>query len=584
MSKTLYIETNEEVTAIIDRVKNIADQEVVLVIPKKAAILQSILNLKILKRQLGDLGKEAVIVTSDKLGKNIASRADFIVKQKLDWENSNRLTSDSTGKQEVENEFKSSIQSTVSDLTEKKVNPPIKQVDHPKLKMSDIIKRGDDDIFVKLPENSHGEQGSKTQAIVSSKAEEEQKSGDIEKNNAIPKKIRMFIKEPLPAKKIILLPNFGKKLFFAISLATLLVVGIVLFLILPTAAVIVEPKTQLVTQDIDLIVDKTTSEVDKNELKVPGRLIEVSKEATKEFSATGKKQIKEKATGVITIYNEWDSQSQTLVENTRFVSDNGKLFKSTKTVVVPGFKRSAGQDIAGSTTVAVAADEPGEESNIKPSRFSIPGLKGTIKYDKIYGVSVEPMTGGRVEQINIVSEEDFSKAKKMTEESLRGELINEIKNKSDGQSSIVDNAISVNKTEFTSTKKVGEEAKSFALTLKTNGAALTFNEDDIISLSKDTVKAPFSNYSLVGEPKLTYGQADLDLKNGKMSLKVYSEITASSQLEKKSILENIKGKNVEELQNYFANISEAGNVDVKFWPFWVKSIPRIESKINIDTK
>lgn len=581
MSKTLYIETNEEVTAIIDRIKNIADAEVVLVIPKKAAILQSILNLKILKRQLGDLGKQAVIVTSDKLGKNIASRADFIVKQKLDWGNSTR-------KQEEKNEFKPPIKSITSDLTEKKVNPPIRQIDFPKLKMSDIIKRGNDDIFVKLSEDNQGEQGPKIQTTMSpnniSQAEEEQKSDDIEKNNTIPKKIRMFIKKPPPKKKVILLPSFGKKLFFAISLATLLIVGIVLFLILPTAVVVVEPKTQLITQDIDLIIDKTISEVDKNELKVPGKLIEVSKEATKEFSATGKKQIKEKALGTIIVYNEWDSQSQTLVENTRFISDNGKLFKSIKTAVVPGFKRSAGQDIAGSTTVTVAADEPGEESNIKPSRFSIPGLKGTIKYDKIYGVSTEPMTGGRVEQINVVSEDDFSKAKKMTEESLRGELINEIKDKSDVQSSIVDNAISTNKAEFTSTKKIGEEAKSFALTLKINGAALAFSESDIISLSKDTVKAPFSNYSLVGEPKLTYGQADLDLKNGKMSLKVYSEITASSRLEKNSILENIKGKDVEELQNYFANISEAGNVDVKFWPFWVKSIPRIESKINVDIK
>lgn len=594
MSQTLYIETNEEVTAIIDRIKNIADAEVVLVIPKKAAILQSILNLKILKRQLGNLGKEAVIVTSDKLGKNIASRADFIVKQKLDWENSNRSVGDSSQKQEEKIQLKLPVQPTAPDSIVKKASSPIRQVEPRKLKMSDIIKKSNDDIFVKSMDNNQNEQNPKVEATISadntfqdtdaSLDKDKQKSDNTQKSGIIPKKVRMFIQESPPPKKVILLPSFGKKFFFAISLATLLVVGVVLFLILPTAAVVIESKTQLITQDIDLIVDKAASEVDKNELKIPGKLIEVSKEATKEFSATGKKQIKEKAAGTITVYNEWDSQSQTLVENTRFISEDDKLFRSIKTVVVPGFKRSAGQDIAGSTAVKVIADEPGEESNIKPSRFSIPGLKGTIKYDKIYGVSTEPMIGGRVEQINIVSEDDFSKAKKTTEESLRGELINEIKNKSDGQSSIVDNAISANKTEFTSTKKIGEEAKSFTLTLKINGAVLSFNENDIISLSKDTVKAPFDHYLLVGEPKLTYGQADLDLKNGKMSLKVYSEIIASSQLDKKNILENIKGKDVEELQNYFANISEVENVDVRFWPFWVKSIPRVESKINIDIK
>lgn len=559
MSQTLYIENNEEVTSIIDRIKNINDKEVVLIIPKKATILQSIVNLKILKKQLDRLNINAVIVTSDKLGRNIAARADFIVKQKLEDENKKDQPFENHGhvpKQEL-------------------VNPNTKIFGvGVKLRVSDIIRKADDNIF----------NDAVSQESESVKNTESADASESSTNKKTIGKMNLFINEPSTAKKVILLPNAGKKLFFALMVLTLLVVAVVLFLILPTATITMEPKTELITQEIDAIVDKSTNEVNKDELKIPGQLIEVSKDITKEFSATGTKQVKEKAAGTLTVYNEWDSQSQTLVENTRFTSEDGKIFRSTKTVVVPGFKRSSGQDIAGSTTVLVVADEPGESYNIKSGRFSIPGLKGTVKYEKIYGVSTDSMAGGRIADITVVSDDDLNKAKKSIEKGLRDEIINEVKSKSVDGALVIDNAIFINKENFTSTKKIGEETKIFSLTLKQSGSALAFNEKNIVDLAKQTIEAPFDKYSVAGEPKLTYGESELDLKQRKMSLKVYSETMVASQIDGGKIFENVQGKSLADLQSYFKNVNEVQNVNVRFWPFWVKSIPRINSKVNIDIK
>lgn len=576
MSQTLYIETNEEITSIIDRAKSVKDSEIVLVIPKKAAILQSILNLKILKKQFDRQGKTVVIVTSDNLGRNLASRADFIVKQKLERESVTHVARTETRESLGEtDEDEISPREIRIQKGESKSTPN-------RLRVSDIIRKGNDDIFMKIAavkEEKHQDNSDETDTD-----KEEVETEKSTKISALRSMILRDYEESLPSQKVVLLPNFGKRLLIIVGVFTLLVVGIVLFLVLPTASIAIEPKTQLITQDLDLAVDKDATEVNKSELKIPGVFIEVAKETNKEFDATGKKQVKEKASGIITVYNEWDSKSQTLVESTRFLSENGKLFRSTKTVVVPGFKREQGKDITGSIIVPVVADEAGEGSNIKASRFSIPGLKGTVKYEKIYGVTTESMTGGEIGEITVVSEDDLSKAKKSLEQGLRDELVAEIKSKSEGQSILIDNAIFINKANFSSSKKLGEEAKSFSLTLKLSGSAMTFQEQHVLDLVKDTLKAPFDKYLLIDDPKLAYGEANADTRNGKMNIKVYAETVVASKIDKDSIVNNIKGKNTEELREYFANVNEVSNVDVKFWPSWVKSIPHIDNKVNVDIK
>ncbi len=73
---------------------------------------------------------------------------------------------------------------------------------------------------------------------------------------------------------------------------------------------------------------------------------------------------------------------------TRFLALDGKIFRLTKGITVPGAKIVEGKIIPSSIEAAVIADQPGEAYNIGPvSRFSIPGLKGTPKYEAFYAES-----------------------------------------------------------------------------------------------------------------------------------------------------------------------------------------------------
>lgn len=47
---TIYIDVDDEITGIIDKVVSSKHKIVALVLPKRAAVLQSIVNMKLLKR------------------------------------------------------------------------------------------------------------------------------------------------------------------------------------------------------------------------------------------------------------------------------------------------------------------------------------------------------------------------------------------------------------------------------------------------------------------------------------------------------------------------------------------------------
>ena len=48
--KTIYVDVDDEITAIIDKVKTAGEPIQALVLPKRATMLQSIVNMKLLKR------------------------------------------------------------------------------------------------------------------------------------------------------------------------------------------------------------------------------------------------------------------------------------------------------------------------------------------------------------------------------------------------------------------------------------------------------------------------------------------------------------------------------------------------------
>src|SRR5579872_5821807 len=62
---TIYIDVDDEITTVIDKVKASGNKLVALVLPKRASVFQSIVNMKLLKRKSDEAGKKLVLVTTE---------------------------------------------------------------------------------------------------------------------------------------------------------------------------------------------------------------------------------------------------------------------------------------------------------------------------------------------------------------------------------------------------------------------------------------------------------------------------------------------------------------------------------------
>src|SRR5579864_876609 len=62
---TVYIDVDDEITAIIEKVESAKEKVVALVLPKRAAVLQSLVNMRLLKRSAEKAAKNVVLITGE---------------------------------------------------------------------------------------------------------------------------------------------------------------------------------------------------------------------------------------------------------------------------------------------------------------------------------------------------------------------------------------------------------------------------------------------------------------------------------------------------------------------------------------
>lgn len=83
-SHPLFVEPDEEITSVIDRLKNVSDERLVLVVPRGSVIIQSLMNLKLLVQVANTLNKSLGLVTQDSVGRQLAHRAGLAIYESVD--------------------------------------------------------------------------------------------------------------------------------------------------------------------------------------------------------------------------------------------------------------------------------------------------------------------------------------------------------------------------------------------------------------------------------------------------------------------------------------------------------------------
>ena len=398
--------------------------------------------------------------------------------------------------------------------------------------------------------------------------------------------------EPPQVRRSAYLTQRTNRRWFYIALgigAVIVLSSIALSLLFAGATVTVYPKEDTVV--VNAVFDAGKDATDT----MPIEQIVLEKTAQRAVVALGEENVQERASGKITIYNEYSDTPQRLIKNTRFQSSKNLIYRIRESVEIPG-KQSNGTP--GSAEVTVFAEKPGDSYNIGPDSFSIPGFVGLPQEDLVYAKSSDSISGGFEGVRRSVNEEERMKTLEQLETQLRDELLAmafESPDKPEGYHLFKESLF----FEFNSLPDEVADSDQVTLSLSGKLHGILFPEDTfakkIAQLTLSTYKdSPLrienlDDLSVTLTPVAGEGETDASVVPWQASIfkvSVQGKAHFIWDFDEKSLAQYFAGKNKNILQNPTQNgVLEAypgiDRLEVSIRPFWKSSFPESAQDIVI---
>jgi len=367
-----------------------------------------------------------------------------------------------------------------------------------------------------------------------------------------------------------------RKIAVSFIFLTLILIAVIFYFSFVKVTIILEPNQERVSSNFIFDVNNEGKSVENSANSAVNGVVEAMViEDEGIYPSTGETTIGEQVVGKVKIINNY-TKNQPLVATTRLLTPDNKLFRIEKTVNVPA---------GGSIEVEIYADKPSQEMAIEPSKFIIPGLWAGLQ-DIVYAESYEKFEyAQKIEKYIIQSDIDnaifdlkkklVAKAKKevnekfndydqvlfeIDENSIVSDADGKVKDKVDEFNVSVRASVLV--VAFNDEKIVNLAEQKFILVLQENREVVEFNKDDIV-------------YTLNNYDKEAKSASINATFEGKAGVKDGTKIIE---------IEKILGLNEKQLEVYLSSISEISSFEVRFFPSFVKKVPKLVDRINIEVK
>lgn len=220
--------------------------------------------------------------------------------------------------------------------------------------------------------------------------------------------------------------NKKKSRSLSIALGIFFVVvgfGVIASIMMGGAEVVINPKYR--EPNVNATFTAVSTKQTENDLTY--EIMTLEAEGERQVTATGQEEVQAQAQGTIFIYNKHSPDSVRLVTNTRFQNPDGLIYKIKDSAVIPGYTTDdSGAIQPGVTTAEIYADEVGEQYNIGPSRFTIPGFAGEPEFENLYAESISNFTGGFNGMKFIIDQSELETAQQSLQLDLRNSLLERI--------------------------------------------------------------------------------------------------------------------------------------------------------------
>lgn len=388
-----------------------------------------------------------------------------------------------------------------------------------------------------------------------------------------PQKRPLMAVKKAPASIGRFLDRFNIKLIGGLLLAVGLVGGLFLMTKSANALFILTPsrRSANIQEEVSARSDLMQPDTDNDLLRAKG--VSKEKEVSGKFGTTGLSETASKATGEVTVVNDYRLR-QVLVKDTRFLSSKGKLFYSTEWVSIP-----SGEEV----TISVRAAEAGPDYNIKPTTFSIPGLLGSERYTSVYAESSERMAGGERGETSRVTEDDIKNAKSELMVKAKSELSDEMGGLIGEPYQFLNNAIKLEVIDGSASVEVGEETDEFGYFLTVRGEALAYHKDDARKITQRYLEQELKDNEEMDNETVSFSlvSKSFDVMKGEALVDLKGSVEVIHQIDTEGLKKDVAGKSLEKVEVDLSSSLLIKEAEIEVNPFWVGMIPEELERIEI---
>ena len=565
LKDTIYIDVDEEITGIIDKIQESDKKVVALVLPKRASVFQSIVNLKLLKRAAEKKSQNLVLITSEPSILPIAGAVGIHVAKTPHSKPEIPAHPDSVDQYEDESmhldngkEFdpKSSREKAVGELaaasgvalTEEKIHKP-EDID-------ETIDISDESLIDDATGKGENEP---------SKSKKSKKSKKDKKDSSL--KVPDFNK----FRKILIIGG--------IVFASIIVLFFLFGNLLNKATITIQTTTQPVNASITLNLDTAAKSLNTANSTVPAVAQSTQKSSSQSVPTTGQVNNGNKATGSVTI-SVACSSTPPVVTSGLGLSSGGVSFITQKSVTLTSCSCSTICTFSGE--VPVIAVSGGANGNLSSgSKLSFNDQNHTN-----YSASnSSPFTGGTDNMVNAVSQNDINAATQkigsQDTSSVKTALENQLK-----QAGLVPIAGTFNTgtANTVASPTLGSAGNQVTVTQTVTYTMLGVQQSYLSQLVTNSVNQQIntSQQSIVDDGVST-AQYNV-IQSNETTAQVTMQATASvgAKLDTSTIKQEVAGKKTADVESTIKSNPGVTNVTVKLSPFWVSSVPTDQKKIVIN--
>lgn len=538
----IYIDVDDDITAIIGKVKGANEKIVALVPPKRIGALQSAVNLRLLARAATQNGKHLVLISNNSALMALAAAAKVPIAKNLQ------------SKPEL------------AEIAALDVDDGEDIIDGSKLPIGELEKTADK---VASPASSAIEDALRANAAGTSVP------------RATPPAPGQSPVKPR-AKSGIKVPNFNsfrKKLIFMIGGGVFLV-GFLVWAIFfaPHATVVITARTSdSSTNAVVTLSPVAKTDFSANTIKAVSQ--QSKKDVSVDFDATGTKDVGEKATGSMKLTRTSVSNKPINVPAGTSFTAGSLTFVSTEAAILEPTTVGDNGNIQDTATVGVVATQLGDEYNVSARAYQS-NVGG-------YTARGTDMSGGSKKTVKVVSADDIQKATDQLKTQDTDAIKKQLSGQFDTSVTVLDDTFKTDAGSPSSTPAQDQEAASGKAKLT---ATITYTMTGVDSKEYSAYLDAYFKKQLDGKndqrvydngsKKVTF--TNVAAVDPGFTANIVATAKIGPKIDDNAIKALAKGKRYGEIQSSIESIQGVDNVDIKFWPFWVSVAPNDTNKISVE--